>query len=605
VESLAILDALAFTDESLPEDFFEVVRLCVSNAELAALTESPDLIERIVVHRRLNGLEQDVRRPSTPDGVAFHIYLTLFADARLAEAEMTLPATPVGFAAIGAFTGASVLPLQPRLLTRRRALAICYGGESPTGDPLAGLAVRFRAGRLIAIVSGIGPQGSLPEDDVWTLVAALEARIDAAPPPPAHASEIAAVATQATGAMILENAFMLLHDFHHRSPSTTDLLTAAYEGAAAFVVETKGRDLPASPVVSSSDPAIAWAQFLPVYQELERRVGIEHERALAYAAAQRMYDRHDCHTTFLAPPLFRRFVTASRGDGHVGLGVTASARAPYVIMRVLPASPAETAGLRAGDEIVAVDGLRPSDGGGGVQALLTHERAGRALSITVIRPSMTEPLTVMAVPGLLKPPVARHLVLPSGLGYCEFNSFTRGEEAAERVGDALSEFAAADVKGWILDLRYNGGGWARTMCRVAGLFLPEGSLLTTQHLPDATERRQFSLGSPLPGQRPLVVLIGPTTVSAAEIVAESLRAYGRATLVGSRTAGCVNGGRDFALLDGSGVRLAEFEFLVGPLKVRLESSGVEPDILVDMSRHDLAASRDPQLAAAERVLLGS
>jgi C-terminal processing protease CtpA/Prc len=74
-------------------------------------------------------------------------------------------------------------------------------------------------------------------------------------------------------------------------------------------------------------------------------------------------------------------------------------------------------------------------------------------------------------------------------------------------------------------------------------------------------------------------------------------------LVGARTAGCVNGGRDFALLDGSGVRVAEHRFLIGPHRQELEGIGAQPDVVVDASREDLAAGRDPALAAAERVLL--
>lgn len=602
MDSLAILEVLAFSNGSLPQDFLEITRLRVSNAELAALTEDPDLVARIVAHGRLDGLEQDVRRPMTPDGVAFHIFLSLYADARLAAAELAQPVAPAGFAAIGALTGAGVTHLRPEELTLPHVLGIRFSGESPDGAPLDGLAVRLQAGRLVAVVTGIGPGGSLPDEDVWTLAAALQTRLEASPLPPASASERAAVAGQTAGESILRDAFLLLHGFHHRTLSPAALLQAACQGAATLLPPADGERPSTSPRVSSSDPAVAWLEFVPAYQELAGRAGIDHDRALAHAAATRMYEGHDCHTAFLEPPLFRRFVAASRGDARVALGITVSVRAPYLVLRMTPASPAAAAGLQVGDEVIAVDGL-PPDGTGGVSALVAGRDEDKPLAVAVLRPSLAEPLTVDIIPRSVRAPVARHRILPSGLGYCELSDFPRGDQAVARTREALDAFAAARVYGWILDLRYNGGGWARTMCRIAGLFLPEGSQLTTQPLPDGTERRQFSLGPPFPEQQPLVVLIGPTSVSAAEIVAESLRGHGRAVLVGARTAGCVNGGRHFALLDGSGVRIAEFEFLVGPRQIRLESSGVEPDIAVDLSRDDLLAGRDPQLAAAERALL--
>lgn len=604
LESFALLDVCSLPADALPEDFFEVVRLRVSNAELAALVEDPDLVHRVVARRRLDGLEQDVRRPTTPDGVAFHLNLALFPDGQAALEETAAPVAPGGFAAIGALNGATLCAARPRNLSSRPAQATRFSNESPTGEPLTGLAVRFCVDRMVATVAGIGPAGALPEEDVWVLAAAMEAHLSRRPPPPVSDRDLAHLSVQTSGESILRDAFTLLHGFHHRPLSPPDLLDAAYSGAAAFVASAHARRLPAPPVIRGSDPDVAWSEFVPAYQTVERLAEVGDKRAVAYAAARRMYHGHDCHTAFLEPPLFRRFVAASHGTRPRSFGMTITAHPPYLVVRVLPGSPAESAGLRAGDELIAVDGERnPADMGAGVTEILARGDRDGPLSITVDRPGMLRPLTVTVTPRLLEPVVARHLALPSGLGYCELNEFPRGDEAVNRVGTALTEFATVPVKGWILDLRFNGGGWARTMCRIAGLFLSEGRLLTTRYLPDGTEQRQESLGAAFPEQPPMAVLIGPTTVSAAEIVAETLRACGRAVLVGARTAGCVNGGRHFALLDGAGVRLAEFGFLIGPDRLAVEGTGVAPDIAVALSREDLAAGRDPQLVAAEQFLL--
>jgi carboxyl-terminal processing protease len=598
------LQACAFTDASLPDDFAETIRLRVSNAELAALVEDPDRVRLILDRRRLDGLEQDVSRPTTPAGVSFHINLALFADARRAREEIADPVAPAGFAAIGALTGATACPLPVRRLALSRASAMRFENESPTGAPILGLAVRFAVGRMVAVVAGIGPRDTLPVGDVWLLAAALQRRIAGQRLPPATAAALAALGEQTDGETILYNAFTLLHGFHHRPRCPRRLLHDAYQGAAAFAAAAGVDNVPALSHIVSTEPVAAWEEFVPAYRRLRRLIGNEPDRALAHAAARTMYDGHDCHTAFLDPPLFRRFVTASRGEVRAGLGMTISVRPPHLMLRVLPASPAEAAGLRAGDELVAVGGRPLADMGAGILALLAQGDGDEPLSLTVHRHGARRPSTVTVRPRRMQAVVERHMLLPGGIGYCELNEFPRGDEAVERVAAAFAAFAAAGAQSWVLDLRYDGGGWARTLCRIAGLFLPEGSLLTTRSLPDGREEQQVSVGAPIPDPRPMAVLIGPTTASAAEILAESLRAHGRAVLVGGRTSGCVNGGRHFALLDGSGVRLAEYAFLVGPRRARLEHAGVEPDVVVERSREDLAAGRDPQLAAAVRLLTG-
>ncbi len=607
VGSPAILQSAAFPRDSPLEDFVETVRLRVSNAELAAVVESPDLVHRIVARRRLDGLEQDLRRPTTPAGVSLHVYLALFADARFADEEIADPVAPAGFAAIGALTGAVSYSAEPRRLRDRQAHAIRFRNNSPTDEPIAGLAVRTAIGRLTVAVAGIAPESRLPEDDVWRLADALVARTSRQNLPPATAEEVAALSMQTAADHILQDAFLLLHGFHHRSFDPRALLNAAYVGAAEQVAAMAGGScIPAPPVISASDAEEAWNQFVPSYRALQDLAGTLNARSLAYTAARSMYQGHDCHTAFLDPPLFRRFVAASRGEVLATLGMTISVRPPHLVLRVLPSSPAEAAGLRAGDELVAVDGRLTSDFGSAVLALLAanaDEKCGeRPLSITVWRQGAPDMADITCYPRRIQALVEQHTLLPDGLGFCELNEFPRGDAATGRVTAALKSFEATQARGWILDLRWNGGGWARTMCRIAGLFLPAGSLLTTRYLPDGTEERQTTLGEPFPCQPPMAVLIGPSTASAAEIIAESLRAHGRAVLVGSRTAGCTNGGRHFALLDGSGVQLAEFAFMVGPRRVLVERVGIEPDAAVELSRQDLAAGRDPQLAAAVRLV---
>ena len=109
-------------------------------------------------------------------------------------------------------------------------------------------------------------------------------------------------------------------------------------------------------------------------------------------------------------------------------------------------------------------------------------------------------------------------------------------------------------------------------------------------------------GTALPFQRPLVVLIGPGSISGAESFAGPMQAHGRATLVGERTAGICGVIRWVRLAPGWGICLAACHTDFGPQEWRLNRIGVTPDVLVTPTPDDEAAGRDPQMEAALEIL---
>ncbi|HZU76290.1 MAG TPA: S41 family peptidase, partial [Dehalococcoidia bacterium] len=140
------------------------------------------------------------------------------------------------------------------------------------------------------------------------------------------------------------------------------------------------------------------------------------------------------------------------------------------------------------------------------------------------------------------------------------------------------------------------------MQRIAGLFVSEGSPLVTVTSRSGSTTALDSIGTPLDTQRPLVILTSSATASSAEMLTEALRQLGRATVVGTTTAGCVNGGYLVGLLDGSGVMVSTQRVLVGRGRVALEGIGIAPDINCSRTQDDLVAGRDPQLDEALAAL---
>ncbi len=199
-------------------------------------------------------------------------------------------------------------------------------------------------------------------------------------------------------------------------------------------------------------------------------------------------------------------------------------------------------------------------------------------------------------------------VLPGPIGYLRIDGFRYTDEETARLRAALTAFEAAGAVGWIIDVRWCGGGVSLGLSR---LLVDRGRIFSRQrhnavHLPDGTSypmREDHDAdGSALPFQRPLVILIGPGSISGAESFAGPLQALGRATLVGERTAGLCGFASRVELAPGWAMIVAARETVFGPQERRFNRLGVPPDVVVTPSPDDEAAGRDPQLAAALDIL---
>jgi len=200
-----------------------------------------------------------------------------------------------------------------------------------------------------------------------------------------------------------------------------------------------------------------------------------------------------------------------------------------------------------------------------------------------------------------------------------FSNDRKGKIAILRI-DAFTQTVALDfakalpsfvegAEGIILDLRANGGGDAEAMADVASLFLDEGTNLGkfadrsgASFELQTFSRRVWSSFATSPIKLPLVVLTSENTSSAAEILAATLQAKGRAKVIGSGTCGCVLAIRNrHALPDGGVLDVSEFDYRTAG-GVRLEGAGIKPDKPIVLTRADIYSRRDPALERARDLL---
>jgi carboxyl-terminal processing protease len=216
----------------------------------------------------------------------------------------------------------------------------------------------------------------------------------------------------------------------------------------------------------------------------------------------------------------------------VGIGVTVqSAEEGLYIVEVTSGSPAETAGIQAGDTITAVDGELVTDlgyneavahvkGEIGTDVVLTVQREGEELEITVTR---GEIVTISA----------EGQMLDGNIGYVHISAFR--ENTFDQYSKVLNELLEAGAEGIIFDVRNNGGGLLSALEDVLDPLLPEGNIAIASYGDGTVKTIVESDSEEL--DIPMIVLVNGGTASAGELFAASLRDFGKASLVGETTFG--------------------------------------------------------------------
>lgn len=330
------------------------------------------------------------------------------------------------------------------------------------------------------------------------------------------------------------------------------------------------------------------------------------EQNLQHAAATGMLGTLDGYSQFL-PPQEASDAAAELSGRYEGIGVFAEfIDGALTVTSPMIGSPAEDAGVRPGDVIVAADGRAlaelPED-----QALaLLQGDEGSTVVVTIQRAGQAAPIDIPIVRRAIEVPVVTYVLVPdTRVAHIRLTIF--GDSTTAQLDEALGRATADDVAGIVLDLRRNGGGWVQSAQETVGRFVSaeRGPALFEDTTPGAGgEQPRPILGSEVTAfDVPLVVLVDRGTASAAEIVAGALQHYERAHIIGQPTFGKGSVQRVYEFDDGSSARLTIAEWQT-PGKRRLEGFGVSPDVTVEPAAAPSQAN-DPMMRAALAVLQGT
>jgi carboxyl-terminal processing protease len=308
----------------------------------------------------------------------------------------------------------------------------------------------------------------------------------------------------------------------------------------------------------------------------------------------------DAHSEYMDPQFFKDATNELNGS-YEGIGAYVDTSGTVLtITKPIPGSPAEKAGLLAGDQIIAVDGVdmtgvNPEE----VRAKVIGP-AGSTVHLTVHRPGQTAPLQFDIVRAQINIPSVSGKMLDNGIAYVQVMDF--GATTTDELKTTLTTLMAQNPKGLILDLRDNPGGYLDTAVQVVSQFVDHGPVVYEQ-TGDGKKKEYDAQSGGLALKIPMVVLMNSNSASASEITAGALQDDGRAKLVGVVSYGKGSVQIRVPLSNNEGAVAITIAHWLTPNGTLIDKKGLTPDIYVPMTSADINAGRDPQLDAASQVLL--
>ena len=349
--------------------------------------------------------------------------------------------------------------------------------------------------------------------------------------------------------------------------------------------------------VRTSNKTIDLSSVQKTYQELIANYdGKLDTQKLIYGANRGLVEAAgDPHTAYMDPDETKEFDKSLSGQIGGGIGAEIGLRNNKpTIIKPLENSPAQKAGIKAGEAIVKVNDEASSDwsvekvvskirGEVGTSVKLTLLSDGKTREVSVVRQNIVSPAVESEVDG--------------EIGILKVNRF--GDDTVSLSRKYASEFVEKGVKKVILDLRNNPGGTVGAAQGLLGIWL-DNQIAMTERRGSEIVKTLRTTGTSILGNMKTVVLINGNSASASEITAGALREYGKATLVGQKSYGKGSVQIVLGLPGGSQMKVTEARWYT-PKGKNIDKTGIEPDVKVDLSSDDVNNNVDPQMDKAKSI----
>ena len=305
-------------------------------------------------------------------------------------------------------------------------------------------------------------------------------------------------------------------------------------------------------------------------------------KKLVEGAIRGMLSSLDPHSGYLDADFFQDLQSQTKGE-FGGLGVEITVKdGSLVVVAPMEGSPAERAGLKAGDQIVRI-GVESTKQFSIIDAVkrLRGPR-GSEVRLSVLRQGMADPLELVIVRDNIALKSVRGRYFGDGYGYVRVNQFA--EKTTDDLKKALQSFrdqsGGQQIRGLVLDLRNNPGGLLSQAVAVGDLFLEDGIIVYTDGRVEGQKQKFYAHPRGTEPKYPMIVMVNGGSASASEIVAGSLKEAGRALVLGSQTFGKGSVQTITPLENGGAVTLTTALYYTRSGR-SLQALGVSPDIAID------------------------
>lgn len=356
---------------------------------------------------------------------------------------------------------------------------------------------------------------------------------------------------------------------------------------------------------SQADNTVDLTEFWDVWNLLDEKfvtskatsTPLTNEDKVRGAIAGLVKSYGDPYTIYMPPDDSAAFEEDISGNfGGVGMEVGIK-ESMITVIAPLPNSPAEKAGLLAGDMIVKINDVSTEDMDVDEAVDLIRGEKGTEVALTIFREGEAEFREVKVIRDTITIPTSKTEVRDDTfiISLYSFNAISEME-----MQKALREYVKSGKKNLIIDVRGNPGGYLQSAVAIASYFLPVGKTVVRESFSgDEKEEVYRSSGRELGKSAPekLVVLVDGGSASASEILAGALKEHHVATIIGAQTFGKGSVQELVNLDDGSSLKVTVARWLT-PEGTSISEGGLTPDIIVERTPEDRLAEKDPQLDRA-------
>ena len=327
------------------------------------------------------------------------------------------------------------------------------------------------------------------------------------------------------------------------------------------------------------------------------------EKKMLEAAMNGMLGALDPHSSYLSADDFKDFNDKSHGEfGGLGIQITSDRGAVRVIAPI-DDTPAEQAGIKAGDYITHIDDEQVFDLTLNQAVQKMKGRPGTKVKLTVVSDGQ-EPRTLTLKRAIIKVKSVKFADKtladdesenPDKIGYLRISDF--GATTTKELKDAIAELEKKNVVGYVLDVRNNPGGYLTAAIEVSDAFLEGGEIVSTRGKEKTDIDRVFATPGDLTNGKPVVVLVNHGSASASEIVAGALQDNGRGLVMGSQSFGKGSVQQQKPLGDGTAIHITIARYYT-PSGRSIQNEGITPDIEVLQSKIEVLEKKESSYSEA-------